>query len=75
MLFPPNAHQEIVRLYVAMNEAFGVDVFNPLDLQIMQRASTIWSASRRTVLRLSLRFENEKRSSRLGPNKSITITL
>ena len=34
-----------------------------------------WSASRRTVLRLSFLLQKLKRSSRLGPNSSITITL
>jgi hypothetical protein len=37
--------------------------------------STSWSASMRTVLRLNLRLQKLKRSSRLGPNNSITITL
>lgn len=36
---------------------------------------TIWSASSRTVLRLNLREQKLKRSSKLGPSSSITITL
>ena len=38
-------------------------------------ALTIWSASSRTVFRLNFREQKLNRSSRLGPNNSITITL
>lgn len=38
-------------------------------------ALTIWSASSSTVLRLNLREQKLKRSSRLGPSSSMTITL
>jgi hypothetical protein len=34
-----------------------------------------WSASRSTVFRLNLREQKLKRSSKLGPNSSMTITL
>ena len=36
---------------------------------------TIWSARSSTVLRLNLREQKLKRSSRLGPSSSMTITL
>lgn len=42
---------------------------------MLQRKLTIWSARSRTVLRLNLREQKLKRSSRLGPKSSITITL
>lgn len=36
---------------------------------------TIWSARSSTVLRLNLREQKLKRSSRLGPSSSMTMTL
>ena len=38
-------------------------------------SATIWSASISTVFRLNFRFRWENKSSKLDPNKSITITV
>jgi len=58
----PNAHQAVIRLDDTMYEVVGVDI-----LEIS------WSASKRTVLRLNLRLQKLKRSSREGPRRSRTI--
>ena len=81
-----NPHQEIVRLDVTVDEVAGVDV---LDTRYLQKNDqhwgvagrwvgllhTSWSASSRTVLRVNLRLQKLKRSSREGPRRSMTIAL
>ena len=64
---------------IGINPALCCDVSSlqsPLPLCVSSTlALTIWSASSRTVLRLNFREQKLNRSSRLGPNNSITITL
>ncbi len=75
-------------LDVAMDEALAVDVFDSRDLKVpwhflscrpvafaITNSPTIWSASKSTVLSEKRRLQKLKRSSKDGPNNSITITL
>jgi len=69
-----------------MDVAFGVNEFYSLDLcwkglkrcKIKENKKTFltsWSTSIRTVLRLNFLLQRLNKSSRLGPKRSITITL
>lgn len=79
--FLSKPNQEVVRFDVAMHKILRVNVFNTWYLSVRtytlqaNHEKTSWSASINTVLRLNLRLQYWNRSSRLGPRRSITITL
>jgi hypothetical protein len=58
---------------------YGSQMFLSLDTRVADRilgvGPTNWSASMRTVFRLNFRLQKLKRSSRLGPRRSSTMTL
>ena len=60
------AHAIIIQHCSARKMSHSIQLIQPL---------TIWSASMTTVLTENLRLQKLKRSSKLGPNKSMTITL
>lgn len=69
--------QKVVRFNVTVDDAFLVNLLNALDLiEILLRAKllTIYKAMWQTVFKSNLRRHSWKRSSRLFPSKSITIT-
>lgn len=71
-----NIHSLLVHSRSADGRAARSYVISPRsDPSLHKNALTIWSASSRTVLRLNFLEQKLKRSSRLGPSSSITITL
>jgi hypothetical protein len=61
-----NTHEEVIGLYIAMDNCLSVDVCDT-GYELIRR--------RIIVFRENLRWQKLKRSSKLGPSKSRTIAL
>lgn len=61
------------KMYTIYQKSLNIPTY--CTIKITKLFPTIWSASNRTVLRLNFLEQKLKRSSRLGLNNSITITL
>lgn len=75
--FVSEANQKVIRFNISVDVILAVDKLNSGDLGILVVSKsflTIWSASIRTVFKLNFLLFKLKRSSRLGPNKEITMT-
>jgi hypothetical protein len=75
-----DAHQEVVRLDVTVNEVARVDILDKISE--LNEIRNKWKGLNvpvdqqgKTVLRLNLRLQKLKRSSREGPRRSMTIAL